>query len=59
MLYIFGGGFATGSASTMMYGPDFLLLSDVIVVVCNFRLGPFAFTYFKDPSLNISGNVGK
>lgn len=57
MLYIYGGGFATGSSSTDRYGPDYLLMSDVIVVTFNFRLGPFGFTSFKDKTLNVSGNA--
>lgn len=58
MFYIYGGGFYSGSNSTALYGPDFLLMADVIVVVCDYRLGPFGFTYFKDPSLKVPGNAG-
>ncbi|KAG4071064.1 hypothetical protein HA402_006850 [Bradysia odoriphaga] len=57
MFYIFGGGFNTGSNSTALYGPDFLLMTDVIVVVCDFRLGPLGFMHFKDKSLNVPGIV--
>ncbi|XP_037042945.1 esterase B1-like [Bradysia coprophila] len=58
MFYIFGGGFNTGSNSTALYGPDFLLMSDVVVVVCDYRLGPLGFMSFKDKSLNVPGNAG-
>ncbi len=58
MFYLFGGGFNSGSSSTALYGPDFLLMSDVIVVICDYRVGPFGFTYFRDPSLNVPGNAG-
>ncbi|KAJ6642145.1 Esterase B1 [Pseudolycoriella hygida] len=58
MFYIFGGGFNTGSNSTALYGPDYLLMSDVVVVVCDYRLGPFGFMYFKDPSVDVPGNAG-
>lgn len=57
MIYIFGGAFASGSNTTKRYGPDFLLISDVIVVTLNFRLGPFGFISFKDKSLNVPGNA--
>lgn len=57
MLYIFGGGFVSGSSSTDLYSPDFLLMSDVIVVIFNYRLGPFGFMSFKDKSLNVPGNA--
>lgn len=58
MVYIFGGGFATGSSSTDLYSPDYLLMSDVIVVTMNFRVGPLGFTSFKDKTLNVPGNAG-
>lgn len=58
MFYIYGGGFNTGSNSIGLYGPDFLLMSDVVVVICDYRLGPLGFTSFKDKSLNVPGNAG-
>lgn len=57
LVYIFGGGFSSGSSSTDLYGPDYLMLADVIVVTCSFRLGPFGFMSFKDESLNVPGNA--
>lgn len=57
MFYIHGGG-NSGSNSTSLYGPDFLLLSDVVLVIINFRYGPFGFTSFNDKSLNVPGNAG-
>ena len=57
LVYIFGGGFSSGSSSTDIYGPDFLLLADVIIVTFSFRLGPFGFMSFRDESLNVPGNA--
>lgn len=39
MVWIHGGGFSAGSGSSELYGPDFLLAHDVIVVTINYRLG--------------------
>ena len=41
-----------------MYGPDYLLEKDVIVVSFNYRLGVFGFLSLEDESLNIPGNAG-
>lgn len=39
MVWIHGGGFSSGSGSSELYGPDFLLAHDVVVVTINYRLG--------------------
>jgi carboxylesterase type B len=33
------GGFSHGSGDIAMYGPDYLLDYDVVMVTCNYRLG--------------------
>lgn len=38
MVWIHGGAFHMGSGSPYNYGPDFLLLQDVVVVLINYRL---------------------
>lgn len=48
----------TGSSSTTIYGPDFLLMSDVIVVTLNYRVGALGFLCLKDKELNVPGNAG-
>ena len=40
-----------------MYGPDYLLEKDVILVSFNYRLGVFGFLSLEDESLNIPGNA--
>lgn len=40
MVYIHGGGFFSGSSTIQMFGPDFLLDKDIVLVVINYRLGP-------------------
>lgn len=45
MVYIYGGGFFSGSPTVLMYGPDFLLDKDVVLVVINYRVGPLGKKY--------------
>lgn len=41
-----------------MYGPDYLLQKDVILVTFNYRVGPLGFLSFTDPEVGIPGNAG-
>lgn len=41
MVWIHGGGFTTGSGNSDLYGPDYLLKKDVILVTLNYRTGIF------------------
>ena len=41
-----------------MFGPDYLLQKDFVLVTINYRVGPIGFLSLKDPSLNIPGNAG-
>ncbi|XP_060519301.1 juvenile hormone esterase-like [Cylas formicarius] len=58
MVYIHGGGFVCGSNNTSVYGPEFLLTRDVVLVVINYRLGIFGFLSSDDPTLDVPGNAG-
>ena len=58
MIYIHGGGFTSGSNTTDILGPDYLLIADVVVVTVNYRLGALGFMSFQDDSLKIPGNAG-
>ncbi|XP_018335696.1 uncharacterized protein LOC108744438 [Agrilus planipennis] len=58
MVWIHGGAFITGSGQKAVYGPDFLLKEDVVLVTINYRIGVLGFANFKDPSLEVSGNAG-
>lgn len=51
-----GGGWQSGSTSTQIYGPDYLVEKNVTVVTINYRLGAFGFLSLDDPELNIPGN---
>uniref|UniRef100_A0A336K527 Carboxylic ester hydrolase n=1 Tax=Culicoides sonorensis TaxID=179676 RepID=A0A336K527_CULSO len=58
IVFIYGGAFHSGSSTTKLYGPDYLMQKDVVLVTFNYRLGPLGFMHFDDPSLNIPGNAG-
>ncbi|KAL4717828.1 hypothetical protein ACJJTC_000977 [Scirpophaga incertulas] len=56
MVFIHGGGWMCGDASTEMYGPEYLLEHDVLLVTINYRLGPLGFLSTKDK--HCPGNNG-
>ncbi|XP_068084601.1 esterase B1 isoform X2 [Anabrus simplex] len=56
MVWIHGGGFATGSGNSDLYGPDHLVDAGVVLVTMNYRLGPLGFLSLEDPVL--PGNAG-
>ncbi|XP_063922124.1 esterase B1-like isoform X2 [Zophobas morio] len=58
MFWIHGGGFTSGSGSTEAYGPEFILMEDVVLVTINYRTGILGFLCFEDPDLDIPGNAG-
>lgn len=41
MVWIHGGGFASGSGNSKKYGPEFLVAEGIILVSINYRLGVF------------------
>ncbi|XP_030753702.1 uncharacterized protein LOC115880581 [Sitophilus oryzae] len=43
MVWIHGGSFTSGSGSPTIYGPEFILTEDVVVVSINYRLGLLGF----------------
>ncbi|XP_059046858.1 juvenile hormone esterase-like [Achroia grisella] len=56
MLYIHGGGFKFGSGNSNLYGGDYLVEKDVVVVTINYRCGPFGFLCLNTPE--VPGNAG-
>lgn len=58
MVWIHGGGFMGGSSKTDVYGPDYLLQKNVVIVSFNYRLGVIGFLSLSDPELNVPGNTG-
>jgi len=39
MVWIHGGAFHLGSGDTALYGPEFIIQKDVVLVTLNYRLG--------------------
>ncbi|XP_063701626.1 esterase B1-like [Culicoides brevitarsis] len=57
-VWIHGGGFVFGSGSSQVYGPDYLVERDVVVVTVNYRLNIFGFLSLRDPKVGVPGNAG-
>lgn len=58
LVWIHGGGFTFGSGLTDIYGPDYFMEKNVVLVTFNYRLHVFGFLSFDDPDLKIPGNAG-
>nr|CAD7203573.1 unnamed protein product [Timema douglasi] len=56
MVWIHGGGFLSGSGNTNMFGPEFLIDTDVVLVTLNYRLDALGFLSTGDSV--VSGNNG-
>ena len=39
LFFIHGGGFAFGNGDEILYGPDYILRKDVVLVTINYRFG--------------------
>lgn len=58
LVWFHGGGWNSGSGQTDVFGPDYFMQKDVVLVTVNYRLGPMGFLSLDDPTLNIPGNAG-
>lgn len=56
MVFIHGGAFLFGSGNSNLYGGDYLVEKDVVVVTINYRVGPLGFLCLNTPE--IPGNAG-
>ncbi|CAH0550113.1 unnamed protein product [Brassicogethes aeneus] len=56
MVFIHGGAYLSGSNSQSLYGANFLIAEDVVLVTINYRLGIFGFFNIDDESLDVPGN---
>lgn len=39
MVWIHGGGFVYGSNTSEMFGPDYLMSQNIVLVLINYRIG--------------------
>ncbi|KAH8264566.1 hypothetical protein KR038_010230, partial [Drosophila bunnanda] len=58
LVYIYGGAFSVGEATRELYGPDYFMAKDVVLVTLNYRVDCLGFLSLKDPSLQVPGNAG-
>merc|ERR1711970_519238 len=56
MVYIHGGGWASGDGTPSSFGPQYLMSHGVIIVGINYRLGPLGFLSLGTPE--VPGNMG-
>ncbi|XP_025993146.1 esterase E4 isoform X2 [Solenopsis invicta] len=56
MVWIHGGSFCRGSGDANMYGPDYIVQKDVVLVTLNYRLGALGFLNLYDKVA--TGNQG-
>ncbi|CAG0882418.1 unnamed protein product [Cyprideis torosa] len=56
IVWIHGGGYLSGSGSSQIYKPGYLMDKDIVVVAFNYRLGIFGFLSTEDSEL--PGNYG-
>ncbi|CAL7935528.1 unnamed protein product [Xylocopa violacea] len=56
MFWIFGGAYILGSGSTYLYGPEYFMEQDVVVVTFNYRVGILGFLALDHPKA--LGNQG-
>ncbi|XP_076381751.1 juvenile hormone esterase-like [Megalopta genalis] len=56
MVWIYGGAYFSGSNSPSLYGPDFFLEEDVVMVSINYRVGTLGFLALNHPEA--TGNAG-
>ncbi|KAK0072920.1 hypothetical protein PV325_010529, partial [Microctonus aethiopoides] len=56
MVYIHGGSFICGSGEDVMFGPDYLIEREIVLVTINYRVGIFGFLNVDDEEA--PGNQG-
>lgn len=61
MIWIHGGGFEMGNPNENVYGPDYLVEKEVLLVTINYRVGALGITiyrfFFLIPIFKIKENI--
>nr|CAD7427890.1 unnamed protein product [Timema monikensis] len=57
MVFIHGGEFYTGSGCTDLYGPEYLVEEDVVLVTLNYRLGVLGFLGVANSNVSINAGL--
>nr|CAD7589753.1 unnamed protein product [Timema genevievae] len=57
MAFLPGGGLYHGSATSQMYGPDYLVDAGVVLVTINYRLGPLGFLGIPHPEVTVNAGM--
>nr|XP_022909379.1 esterase B1-like [Onthophagus taurus] len=55
MVFIHAGAFLAGSGSTILYGPEYLISQNIVLVTLNYRVGALGFLSLEP---DLPGNVG-
>ncbi|XP_032457819.1 venom carboxylesterase-6 [Nasonia vitripennis] len=55
MVWIYGGSFKSGYGNSSLYGPDYIIEENVVLVTFNYRLGPLGFLNLNHD--NATGNA--
>ncbi|XP_058060709.1 esterase B1-like [Anopheles bellator] len=58
MVYLYGGGFVEGTSGTELYGPDYLIEKDIVLVTLNYRVGALGFLCCQSRDAGVPGNAG-
>uniref|UniRef100_UPI003F77851D Carboxylic ester hydrolase n=1 Tax=Lucilia cuprina TaxID=7375 RepID=UPI003F77851D len=58
LVYIHGGDFIIGENHRDMYGPDYFIKKDVVLINIQYRLGALGFLSLNSEDLNVPGNAG-
>nr|UXP71977.1 esterase [Manduca sexta] len=56
LIYFYGGNYILGFNRKFLYGPKYLVRHDIIIVVFNYRVGPYGFLCLDIPE--VPGNQG-
>nr|CAD7397689.1 unnamed protein product [Timema poppensis] len=57
LFWIHGGGFSMGSGDAAMWGPDYFVDKNIVVVTINYRLGALGFLALEHPDVSVNAGM--